>query len=317
MNRFLIFALISQIFSGVFAHDFSIVVVDDAGVGIPNVNLNFTIGDGERNKRHFQSTSDQTGKVTVAVDPNFERFISLTIQKSGYYQTWICMADTQGKLLKVGNVLKVRFRSIDNPISMYSRNVSISLPEWSKPCGFDLIAADWVAPYGKGAHSDFIFTGTQIVPWKKNANLMKEGNEEKLALSFPGKNDGIIVTEWPMTDRGSEFRFLREAPTDGYQPTWLCHLWWRPKTMEVTPPESRERGFYFRIRTDDNVPAGESFGGMYGKITTPIEFNPSGSIAFTYYLNDTGTRNLEADPKRSKFGNLPPMQGRSSIPELP
>ena len=50
---------------------------------------------------------------------------------------------------------------------------------------------------------------------------------------------------------------------------------------------------------------------MYGKIRNDIEFAPRSKIVkikMHYYLNPDYTRNLEFDPKRNLFTNLPKFE---------
>lgn len=55
-------------------------------------------------------------------------------------------------------------KRIVHPIPMYAQNVCLpngcymTIPANNTPVVFDLEAGDWVAPYGKGSNSDFIFT---------------------------------------------------------------------------------------------------------------------------------------------------------------
>jgi len=51
----------------------------------------------------------------------------------------------------------VTIRPIINPVPMYMQNKYLEIPANDKDVGFDLVAADWVPPYGKGQHTDFIF----------------------------------------------------------------------------------------------------------------------------------------------------------------
>lgn len=59
--------------------------------------------------------------------------------------------------------VKVTLNRIKKPIPMYAKRMEITLPVMEEPVGFDLVAADWVQPYGKGWVSDFIFTGSKEI----------------------------------------------------------------------------------------------------------------------------------------------------------
>ena len=48
-------------------------------------------------------------------------------------------------------------RPISKPVALYAKKVQTDVPALDQPCGYDLEAGDWAAPYGKGFKSDFIF----------------------------------------------------------------------------------------------------------------------------------------------------------------
>ena len=55
---------------------------------------------------------------------------------------------------------------------------------------------------------------------------------------------------------------------------------------------------------------------LYGKILGDIHllglFRPPYSLRFTYYLNPDGTPNLESDPAKNLFKDLPPHEQPNS-----
>ena len=83
--------------------------------------------------------------------------------------------------------IAVVLRKIEKPMAMYARDTNESrmeIPVIGKEVGFDLIAFDWVKPYGKGGHSDFIFKlNKRFVSWNDY--------DSNLALTFPNEYDGI------------------------------------------------------------------------------------------------------------------------------
>ena len=48
-------------------------------------------------------------------------------------------------------------KKIGKPIAMYAKSVNLGMPIFDKPTGLDLMAGDWVAPYGKGINADVVF----------------------------------------------------------------------------------------------------------------------------------------------------------------
>ncbi len=201
--------------------------------------------------------------------------------------------------------LKVVMRKIENPAPMYARDTNIEIPIVGKDVGFDLIAFDWVVPYGKGKHSDFIFCLERRFADRSNF-------EAKLTMKFSNKHDGVQQYRQKL-ENGSQFKLPRFAPEVGYESQLLLREWRNPGESKL----NRNFNFYavdlnylFRVRSrqkdDDRVEA------IYGKILGPLSFDPvfsnTAKIYFKYYLNPDYTRNLEFDPKRNLFGTLPDLE---------
>jgi len=231
-------------------------------------------------------------------------YVSYRVSKNGYYDSWgeyRFQGRNGGRWEPWNPEIKVILRKIENPVPMYARNTQMSpieIPVVGKEIGFDLIEYDWVKPYGKGKHSDFIF--------KLEKHFVSEEEfEGKLTLIFSEKFDGIqLVRE----DRefGSKFKLPRIAPESNYQ----NKLFYSVKKM---PGEGlkynfkQENNYIFRVRSQ--VKNGKLIRAMYGKIHGDFRFDPRGGvktsgIVFKYYLNPDFTRNLEFDPSQNLFRNL-------------
>jgi hypothetical protein len=135
------------------------------------------------------------------------------------------------------------------------------------------MAGDWVAPYGKGVNTDFLFT--------ENHADVKSGYT--LTVSFPHPGDGIqrFSRDWSLGVSG--LQSSHEAPIDGYQPKY-----------EQTQMPDPNQIYYFRVQTvlDEN---GNVKSTLYGKIYGDF-------MQFSYYLNPTpNDRNIEFDPKQNLF----------------
>ncbi|RYY52661.1 MAG: hypothetical protein EOO05_21730 [Chitinophagaceae bacterium] len=154
----------------------------------------------------------------------------------------------------------------------------------------------------------------------------------KLKISFPRPGDGIIpVKNYPPT------RLFREAPPDGYLPEFVWEDEWKTFEWDAEAPlfeknkrdeeaslfernkiKKREENpppvaFYFRVRTvlDEK---GQVVRALYGKITEPLHWGvksvvwkdstETACLAFGYYLNPDGTRNLEFDPAKNLFRDV-------------
>lgn len=203
--------------------------------------------------------------------------------------------------------LKVLLRKIENPVSMYARKPSRSkeIPVVGKDIGFDLIAFDWVAPYGKGVTTDFIFR-------LERRGRNRTDFDATLTIKFARKFDGIQIYRESRQD-GSQFHLPRFAPQDGYQKELVLREW-------RTPEESRinrnfdfladDINFIFRVRSEeyDNKLEKAMYGKILGAISFDTVFSKIGTVKFTYYLNPDYTRNLEFDSKRNLFGNLPDLE---------
>ena len=193
-------------------------------------------------------------------------------------------------------------KPILNPIPMYARNMGVmgsnfKLPAKNTPIGFDLEAADFVAPYGKGTSSDFIFTLSDIA----STNATQKPTESALTITFPNKGDGIQPVISSEINQGSVFSLPRYAPEGGYQATLVqkySQVWVHGRLQE-------NQNYFYRVRTVLDG-SGNVKSALYGKIAGPIQFWDNAGLEFTYYLNPTpNDRNMEFDPSKNLFQNLP------------
>ena len=190
----------------------------------------------------------------------------VVIEKTGYYKTQMgheFYFDDKRRNPSFTLMLK----KIDKPIPMYARRIDSEPSVFKKTgrppiiftnsIGYDLMAGDWVAPYGKGANTDIIFT--------------EEFNKKsitdfyfKLTVSFPNAGDGIQEYTVPDDEKGSALRSPHEAPADGYQAQLVrenYHHPGQPGKADYDP----NRNCFFRVRTvlDAN---GNVESALYGKI---------------------------------------------------
>jgi hypothetical protein len=176
-------------------------------------------------------------------------------------------------------------KKIGKPIPMYAKSITyIKFPIFNKPIGYDLTIGDWVAPYGKGANTDFLFA----------ENHVDAKSGYTFTVSFPNPGDGIqgLTRDWSLGVSG--LVSFHEAPIDGYQPKY-----------EKTQMSNPDRIYYFRVRTklDEN---GNVVSAHYGKIYGDF-------MQFRYYFNPTpNNRNIEFDPKQNLLGGLQSFEGVSA-----
>lgn len=299
----------------------TIKVVTDEGVPVAGAVVRASTFDhwipGEGFGRDVNvTTTASTDKQGVAVIEAHSRDGSFGIgitEQSRFYQGGI--SDYRLKEVKDGKwypwnpVIEVVFKPRLNPIPMYGMKVGdmptpLELPVKDKPVGFDLMKGDWVAPYGSGVTADLVFTLAERVPFTEVVKPFAS----TLIVSFSNPLDGIQSVLAPRY-RGSELRLPRFAPEAGYLAK-LEKPFGRPS--EDKPIESgvrEDQNYFIRVRTvvDEK---GKIQSALYGKILGDISCDVinsrTGYIQFAYCLNPTPLdRNMEFDPKRNLFPNLP------------
>ena len=183
-------------------------------------------------------------------------------------------------------------------VPMYAKIIrGLNIPEIDEPIGFDLEKGDWVAPYGSGIISDFIFTCNHE---SKSYNEFKVVNN----LSFSNKNDGIQLFEIKEENR-NDYLWPYDAPLDGYQKSLTKSKFqnWQGVTKSNLNSETNrfKKAYYiFRVRTKvDNE--GNIISASYGKIEDEISISRKPTVSFIYYFNPDGTRNLVFNPKENLF----------------
>jgi hypothetical protein len=239
----------------------------------------------------------QTDTNGVFTAKHTDRSVALGIraQKQGHYPFWMqhylgfSPEDHPDRL--VPEITVVLKRTV-NPIPMYAKPVNLGMPAFEKSVGFDLMAGDWVVPYGNGASVDIILM----------AHLDKRSENDSdytLTVSFPNVGDGIQEFRVPPTrfpTEGSALRSPHEAPAENYQPQWVQTSIRRPG-QPIQTNRDEKRNYFLRVRTvlEEN---GKVKSALYGKIYGDF-------MQFTYYLNPTpNDRNVEFDPKQNLLQGL-------------
>lgn len=195
-------------------------------------------------------------------------------------------------------------RKIENPVSMYardSRQSTLIIPVTGKDVGFDLIMYDWVKPFGNGKVADILC----------NLNVRRSARDDfeyNLKVSFPGQFNGIQSIEEDLL-HGSEFKLPRFAPEDGYKKEVKAFIDRKP--VGASKWSSKDNVHHiFRVRSE--LEKGKLKKAMYGKIIGDIDIGTkkegTANLYFKYYLNPDYTRNLEFDPTRNLFLNLPSLE---------
>ena len=281
----------------------TIKVVTEDGKPIEGANIAIGFEVPKENGRGVKSAilkavTDAHGLITVS--NKTLGYIGYEAAKEGYYKSdgkYSFGSNKNGYWQPRNPELTVVLRKIENPIPMYARNAHafpITVPELRKSVGFDLIEFDWVSPYGKGKRADFLFKLTST--YNSEVDF-----DTKLELTFPNKFDGIQLIKEDRTV-GSALKLPRMAPETGYQNKLVRSR----SRVPGTPGENDQKednNYIFRIRSEEEN--GKLVRAMYGKIHGDIYVHPPTSIYFKYYLNPDYTRNLEFNPKKNLFENIP------------
>jgi len=221
----------------------------------------------------------------------------------GYYDDMSGV--TYKKLNKILNrwepwnaTVEIKLRPIKNPVPMVHKRIeSLKIPVFNKPVGFDLEVGDWVAPYGKGKVSDFVFTAYEKITGAKV--------ELGYSLNFSNKLDGI--QEYLIDKkRNSSFILPYKAPEQNYDSGLKKYLTSTGNIDVKTNLKMYNNDVYyiFRVRTskdkDGNICAN------YGYIKRELEITSKGKFKFEYWLNTNSTsRSLEW------IGNVPHDQRKN------
>lgn len=226
------------------------------------------------------------------------------ITMDGYYQGWAPIpkfyeVDALNHWKPSNETYTTTLRHVGKPVPLYAKSAWIEIPAVGQPCGYDLEKGDWVAPQGKGAVADLVFTLERRYDDRQDFDVKAE-------LSFSRPLDGIQSVDLPVIGKNSLFKWSREAPEDGYFPTLKMHFARDPKAG-FTQSASDGQAYFFRVRTVEKD--GRIVGALYGKIRGGLQLAPSNSktskVKLTYYFNSTSLdRNLEWDPKRNLFEGL-------------
>jgi hypothetical protein len=313
-------------------------VVDDAAI-------TFAFGRiPESDEVVHHGKSDALGKFMV--EDNVIFGLMYTIRKNSYYPIYereplksITLEQYQN--LKQLNI-DVTMRQIKKPIALYGRKIVRAIPEQNKPIGYDLMAADWVKPHGKGENSDMLFTFDrkrlgiknhrkleELIILVKNGHAnnaaskdsyfegLKEFYEKDLTYTYEdgayhsaGHWQGSITVKFPNAKEGIihvKDQFL------AYSELTMPHLapeegyqsqWQREEDNAALSKTILDSGHFLRTRVklDDK---GNIISANYAKLVTDFDFDPRGRITFSYLFNPTANdRNLEFDPKKNLFKNL-------------
>jgi len=255
---------------------------------------------------YFEGKTDKNGMYSAS--SRCASWLSHTAEKEGYYPTigkrYVFEGVKSGRWQPWDPTLTLVLKKVINPIPMYVKKVDrLKIPVLDQPVGYDLAVGDWVEPYGKGKIGDFLI---QIKRYYKD----RDNFYYEFLVMFSNDGDGIQPTFFLPTT-GSELKFPREAPLDGYKPyycEWIFSS--NGKSAQSERPvrypgnnDGDDLNWIFRVRST-KLPDGNIVG-LYGKLLGYIyggDYRQDGqTVSFTYYLNPSGTRNLEFNPEWNLF----------------
>lgn len=244
-----------------------------------------------------EGVSDSKGLYTGQADASSR--IGITVRKEGFYfsRQLYEFKSRSGILFKKWEpwnpTIEVVLKKKRNPVPMFRKGTfGMKIPVFNKPIGFDLEKGDWVAPYGKGLLSDFIFS------MFSNDRTFTD-YECGFTLTFSNEHDGIQEYYFDKNDQ-SYYKWPFSAPVDGYKKELSKEKAISLPGKSYSSNEKKDVNYLFRVRTKVDKD-GNIVEARYGKLTGEFEFDPEGAIKFGYSFNPDGTRNLEVDPEKNLF----------------
>ena len=283
---------------------FNITVIDaETEKAIENVTAEFlfrdyhakAVGMGWGTRVVSRTKEEKTNKMgfASAIGEANTANLPIIVNKEGYYEGYPGSAKPKLSHNRALNrwepwpcAVTVKLRPIKNPVPMYVKSTDwIKVPEQGKPCGYDLEIGDWVAPYGKGQISDFIF--------KASFDMKSSFEASSLAdITFNNTFDGCQFWENSVTQ--STFIWPYLAPLKKYNSEINIFKKFKDGKYEHTDGIASR---IFRVRTKI-----DSFGNIiaanYGILNGNIELDYRGKIRFSYHFNpDNKSRSLEYSGK--------------------
>jgi hypothetical protein len=279
-------------------------VTDDEGKPVADAMVAVLGFNRERKGR-----TDRDGRFTATLR-NGMSGVDIVVDKRGYYSINRHVFDfvggqTNGCWQPWNPEVNLALRKKGQPVSMVEKQVEEELPILEQPVGYDLLRSDWVAPYGRGKVSDFIFEAKR---WSHGSNDVNGW----LRLRFSNPKDGLIPVRLHWRNEYG-LRLSAMAPDGDYKGKWWWPVGQREKPLDEGWLEEanmdQDANYYFRVRTNGEA-TGSRTSGLYGKIYRGISigfwtYRTNVTVKFEYYLNPDGTRNIESEAERRRSGDLP------------
>lgn len=304
------------------AQTVTINVIDDRGAAVEEATVEVTYEAIGSESTVKVGQTDATGRVSVSGNTNVG--IWLRVRKDGYYNHGYMPAEsdfTSASKLNNSFAKTIELPRIINPVPLYANlQGGGTLPAINEWCGYDLTAADWVAPYGKGDTIDILmrfqrkFVGfdkrirhqaiEEERAFSKKAFAVRNETwtEEKfryisgdwdltLEIAFEGKKEGMIRVD-DESKANSLLTMPHNAFAEGYRKSFRYNI----STYGASAWKFQKNvGFFLRTRVveDDD---GNIESANFAKIHGDFHITVDGKVSFMYYFNPVpNDRNLEFD----------------------
>lgn len=238
-------------------------------------------GDGD-----YTGTTDAEGRVTLAGEEDI--YVKLKVTKDGYYPSFREVV-VRPVVFNPEETQLVLLKEQRNPIALHAKHAMFVREDLrdGQIYGYDLLAGDFVAPYGKGSINDLVlvYTRQQTDPFNYSWNL---------DISFTNDKDGLVPIKFGLSD--STFVSDYEAPAEGYINQWTLQ---ESRAGVFSAPVGnldKTRSYYFRVRSsvDESGKIVGQYGKMYGELP-----------AVVYYANPSSDdRNVEWNLQRNLLRSL-------------
>ncbi|WFB36359.1 hypothetical protein P3T73_01090 [Kiritimatiellota bacterium B12222] len=283
-------------------------IVDENGNPLPKSEVNIYFQHTYPQERALRKSGNLITKVydgenKITAKYSGRNSLGVRVEKEGYWRSQLSYRFAEKDRIDVkdgspnGHYRKeftVVMRKKENPRPLYVNRVGVWVPGFNQPFGFDLEKADWVAPHGKGVHSDFIFT------FKRELKTFHVFRGD-MALSFSNPSDGVVKVVDPEVPY-SRLLLGKYAPLGGYTDGLDQVLGLEENEgvyKKLTKPTVKEldriKGYWFRVRSGkliDGVPQDARYGKVLGHFSFEVR-NDNPTVSFTYFFSPDTSRSLE------------------------
>lgn len=285
-------------------------VMDEKGNPIPGaiVTTSYFTGGGLGNAStkdyHDEGLTDGEGFYIYNKSMAGPANMRASARKEGYYKSY---AFPEVYFWEIGKRWKdktapkvIGLKQRIKPIKMYAKHVNLRLPKTEGIVGYDLVAGDFLPPYGIGEKTDLIF------------HVSSKAGHRLQDITFSNDDDGIQPFLIDSRFGLSSLSAGHTAPLTGYLSSWkkADDLGYQ-QFINITKKQADDRmrdttQYYFRVRTQKDGSA------MYGFCI--MKFWGIPFISFEYYLNPDGTTNIEYG---ESYFKMPAKDETSWPPKVP